>query len=159
MNSEKPAAGVCLSKDTGRKLKILVAEDRAITRMLISKLLKKRGQVADMVVNGQEAVAAVQRSFYDLVLMDLDMPEMDGFAATMAIREVSGPKCLIPIIALTGLVGQRENCLASGMNDYLPKPFEAADFYAVIDRWAAKREPSATDAFPGRDVVASTDTV
>jgi CheY-like chemotaxis protein len=67
------------------------------------------------------------------------MPKTDGVAATLTIRKLSGPERLVPIIALTGdaLVGQRESCLAAGMDDYLSKPFEAADFYAVIDRQGA----------------------
>ena len=89
-----------------------------------------------MVHNGKEAVAAVQNKIYDLVLMDMQMPEMDGITATMAIRGLSGAERHVPIVALTGnaLVGQRESCLAAGMNDYLSKPFEPADFYAAIDR-------------------------
>jgi two-component system, sensor histidine kinase len=131
-------------ENAGRKLKILVAEDNAMIRILIAKLLKKRGHAADMVVNGNEAVAAVARAFYDLVLMDMHMPEMDGISATITIRGLAGPERLVPIIALTGnaLVGQRESCLAAGMNDYLSKPFEAADFYAIIDRWSVAKAPS-----------------
>ena len=90
-------------------------------------------------------------TFYDLVLMDLHMPEMDGVSATQIIRGLTGPERLVPIIALTGdaLVGQRESCLAAGMNDYLSKPFESADFYAVIDRWDAARErPHSASATP-----------
>jgi signal transduction histidine kinase/CheY-like chemotaxis protein len=122
--------------ETARQLRILVAEDNPIIRTLIGKLLKRRGHVATMVVNGKEAVAAVQEGLYDLVLMDMHMPEMDGMAATAAIRGLTSPMRLVPIVALTGEAtdGQREICLAAGMTDYLSKPFEAADFYAVIDR-------------------------
>jgi signal transduction histidine kinase/ActR/RegA family two-component response regulator len=124
-----------------RPLAILVAEDNAMIRILIAKLLKKRGHMADMVVNGREAVAAVGKKSYDLVLMDMHMPEMDGVSATLTIRNLTGPERLLPIVALTGnaLVGQRESCLAAGMNDYLSKPFESADFYAVIDKWGAAK--------------------
>jgi PAS domain S-box-containing protein len=130
-------------ENSSRKLSILVAEDNPMIRVLISKLLKKRGHAVDMVINGREAVAAVMNKRHDLVLMDMHMPEMDGVAATIAIRALLGPQRLIPIIALTGnaLVGQRESCLAAGMNDYLAKPFEASEFYAVIDRWREPRSP------------------
>jgi CheY-like chemotaxis protein len=133
-------------ESTGRKLKILVAEDNAMIRILIAKLLKKRGHVADMVVNGKEAVAAVGLTFYDLVLMDMHMPEMDAVSATQIIRGLTGPERLVPIIALTGnaLVGQRESCLAAGMSDYLSKPFEAVDFYKMIDRWDTAKVGSDT---------------
>jgi signal transduction histidine kinase/ActR/RegA family two-component response regulator len=134
--------------NAGRKLNILVAEDNPMIRILISKLLKKRGHLADMVADGEEAVAAVQRKIYDMVLMDMHMPKMDGVSATMAIRKLTGPERLVPIIALTGnaLVGQRESCLDAGMNDYLSKPFEAEDFYAIIDKWdSAKVESEASE--------------
>jgi signal transduction histidine kinase/ActR/RegA family two-component response regulator len=125
----------------GRKLNILVAEDNPMIRVLISRLLKKRRHLADIVVNGREAVAAVRDISYDLILMDMDMPVMDGISATLMIRKLAGPERLIPIIALTGnaLVGQRESCLAAGMSDYLSKPFEAEDFYAMIDKWGAAK--------------------
>ncbi|MDB5574890.1 MAG: hypothetical protein JWR80_66 [Bradyrhizobium sp.] len=105
----------------------------------------------DIVVDGEEAVAAVQHKPYDLVLMDMHMPKMDGVSATMANRKLTGPERMVPIIALTGnaLVGQRESCLAAGMTDYLSKPFDAVDFYAMIDRWGAaepSRSSSATAA-------------
>jgi len=115
-------------------LNILVAEDNDIIRLLISKLLAKRGYQADLVCNGKEAVAAVQRRCYDLVLMDMQMPEMDGISAAKAIRALSGPEREVPIIALTAnaLVGQRDICLAAGMNDFLTKPIQPAALYATI---------------------------
>jgi CheY-like chemotaxis protein len=125
-------------------LNILVAEDNAMIRMLISKLLSKRGYRADLVCDGKAAVAAVQDKSYDLILMDMQMPEMDGISATAAIRALSGPQSQVPIIALTGnaLVGQRETCLAAGTSDFLTKPIEPDAFYAAILRWGhGMRDP------------------
>ncbi|NVN84912.1 MAG: response regulator [Rhodopseudomonas sp.] len=115
-------------------LDILVAEDDAIIRKLISKLLSRRGYQPDLVCNGKEAVAAVQRKSYDLVLMDMQMPVMDGISAATAIRALSGPERDVPIIALTAnaLVGQREICLAAGMDDFLTKPIQPDALYAAI---------------------------
>jgi CheY-like chemotaxis protein len=136
-----PPLAPAMAKPNG-KLRILAAEDNPMIRILIAKLLSRRGHLVDLFVNGEEAVAAVQRKAHDLVLMDMHMPKMDRVTATRIIRELSGPERLVPIIALTGnaLVGQREICLAAGMNDYLSKPFEAADFHAVIDRCDAAKE-------------------
>lgn len=79
----------------------------------------------------------MQGGSYDIVPMDMQMPEMDGVTAAMTIRNLPGPEREVPIAALTAnaLVGQRESCLAAGMNDYLSKPFNPADFYAALDRW------------------------
>jgi PAS domain S-box-containing protein len=127
------------SAEAERALSILVADDNPMIRTLTSTLLSKRGHRAELVCSGREAVAAVRGKSYDMVVMDLQMPEMDGLSAAKAIRALTGPERHVPIIALTGnaIVGQREICLAAGMNDYLPKPFEPADFYAAIARCAA----------------------
>jgi CheY-like chemotaxis protein len=94
-----------------------------------------------MVVDGTEAVAAVRHKSYDLVLMDIQMPTMDGISATSAIRNLAGPERQVPIIALTAnaLVGQRERYLAAGMNDCVTKPIQPLLLFAAINRWAAKR--------------------
>jgi two-component system, sensor histidine kinase len=123
-----------------RPFEILVAEDSPIIATLISSLLHKRGFRPTMVVNGAEAVAAVSRKSYDIVLMDIQMPQMDGISATQAIRNLPGPERDVPIVALTAnaLVGQRETYLAAGMNDYVTKPIQPALLFAAIDRWALK---------------------
>lgn len=119
-------------------LQILVAEDSPIIANLISTLLDKRSYTANVVGNGHLAVAAVQARHYDLVLMDVQMPDMDGISATKAIRALPGPERTLPIIALTAnaFVGQRETYLAAGMDDYVTKPIKPADLYAAIDRCA-----------------------
>jgi CheY-like chemotaxis protein len=94
------------------------------------------------VPNGVQAVTAVEARSYDLVLTDTQMPELDGVSAARKIRQSRGPMREVPIIALTGnaLVGQRESCLAAGMNDYLSKPFEPEQLYAAIDRLAGAKK-------------------
>jgi PAS domain S-box-containing protein len=129
-------------------LKILVAEDNPIIRTLISKLLLKRGYRSDLVCNGKEAVAEVSRQSYDLVLMDMQMPEMDGISAARAIRASTGPEREVPIIALTAnaLVGQREICLDAGMNDFLTKPIRPDALYAAIVHWGSVKSRTAAEA-------------
>ncbi|HEY4986580.1 MAG TPA: ATP-binding protein, partial [Bradyrhizobium sp.] len=128
------------SADVGRPLRILVAEDSPIIATLIASLLQKKGHRADRIVNGAEAVMAVQKAAYDLVLMDVQMPEMDGISATKAIRSLPGTERAVPIIALTAnaLVGQREQYLQAGMNDYVTKPIRPDALFAAINRWGRK---------------------
>jgi len=126
-------------------LSILVAEDNFIIRKLICKLLERQNFRPDLVCNGKEAVAAVRQKAYDLVLMDMQMPEMDGISAARAIRALAGPERDVPIIALTAnaLMGQREECRAAGMNDFLTKPIQPDTLYAAILRWATAKKSHA----------------
>ncbi|WP_295850062.1 ATP-binding protein [Tardiphaga sp.] len=123
------------------QLRILVAEDNEMLRGLMSKLLARRGYKADLVSDGSEVVAAVQNRHYDLILMDMQMPIMDGISATAAVRRLDRPERDVPIIALTAnaLVGQREICLAAGMNGFLTKPIQPEALYAAILQWARRR--------------------
>jgi signal transduction histidine kinase/ActR/RegA family two-component response regulator len=128
----KPAAPVLGT----RQLRVLVAEDNIVNRRLAEYLLRLRGHQPSMVVNGREAVEALDRASFDVVLMDLQMPEMDGFAATAAIRareRESGART--PIVALTAhaMEGDRQRCLDADMDGYVSKPIDASELFGVID--------------------------
>ncbi len=116
---------------------ILVAEDNAVNRLVVTKMLEKLGHHNIAVCNGLEAVEAVREDKYRLVLMDCQMPEMDGFEATRKIREERGERPL-PILALTAnaMQGDRERCLEAGMDDYLTKPIRLKELAAAIDKWS-----------------------
>ncbi len=119
----------------GREPRILVAEDNATNRAVALAQLEKLGYQADAVANGAEAVEALQRGEYDLVLMDCEMPVMDGFEATRLIRKSSHP--LVPIIALTAsaMSGDRDRCIREGMNDYLSKPVDLPQLADLLTKW------------------------
>lgn len=119
-----------------RKLRVLVAEDNLVNQEIISMTLEADGHHVDVVGNGAEAVQAVQDVHYDVVLMDIQMPEMDGITATKKIRALSGEASKIPIIALTAdaMVGDREKYVAAGMDDYASKPIKLAELYSAISR-------------------------
>jgi signal transduction histidine kinase/DNA-binding response OmpR family regulator len=138
---------------TNPHARILVAEDNPVNQQLARAMLKRFGYQADVAGNGQEAVDGVMTVSYDLVLMDCQMPVMDGFEATRIIREREGTKRHTCIIAVTAnaMEGDRERCLAAGMDDYLPKPFRANDLRHVLSRWLA----ADTDTTEGEAQVAS----
>lgn len=114
---------------------VLVAEDVELNQYLVRHIMESWGFTVDIVNNGREAVDMIQKNNYDLVLMDIQMPEMDGMEATRAIRQLSDrKKAAIPIVALTAnaLKGDSEKYLAAGMNDFLPKPFNEQKLFMVI---------------------------
>ncbi len=123
---------------------ILLAEDNPINRRLAEHLIKSYGCAVDTVENGREAIEALRNNEYELVLMDLQMPELGGLEATTIIRSPDAPvrNHYIPIIALTANVsaGARDACLAVGMNDYLPKPIEFDQLKGMLDRWLRQRK-------------------
>jgi CheY-like chemotaxis protein len=119
-----------------RRVRLLVAEDNRVNQMIITAMLERAGHRVDVVANGLEAVTAVLRTPYDAVLMDINMPEMDGRAATRKIRDLQGGEGGVPIIALTAnaMAGDREAYLAVGMNDYVSKPIEQAELFLALRR-------------------------
>jgi CheY-like chemotaxis protein len=119
------------------KRRVLIAEDNLMNQRVATKLLQKVGCETHVVVNGREAVEAVRNNHYDLVLMDCQMPEMDGFEATAAIRKMEGLAKHTVIFALTAnaMAGDREKCLAAGMDDYLSKPFDLKALERAIETW------------------------
>lgn len=121
---------------TATSLRILVAEDNEVNQKVVKAILVRAGHRIDIVGNGIEAVSAVIRGSYDLVLMDVQMPEMDGVTATRRIRELDGPVSQIPIIALTAnaMKGDEETYRAAGMSDYVSKPIESEKLSAAMQR-------------------------
>jgi CheY-like chemotaxis protein/HPt (histidine-containing phosphotransfer) domain-containing protein len=127
-------------------LRILVAEDNPVNRLVTVRLLEKAGHFPVPAEDGREALAVAARGDIDLVLIDVQMPEMDGLAATVAIRRLPNGAGL-PIVALTAhvLPGDRERCLAAGMNEYLTKPIEGEALLAAIARMMSKADAAVRD--------------
>ncbi|RZB34965.1 MAG: hypothetical protein SRB1_00733 [Desulfobacteraceae bacterium Eth-SRB1] len=128
-----------LSEAKKRGVRILLAEDNAVNQKLVLRLLEKFGYSgADAVINGKKAIEALERIPYDLVLMDVQMPEMDGFEATGIIRDPESKVCNhdVPVIAMTAhaMKGDRERCIEAGMDDYVTKPVEPQKFLDAIER-------------------------
>jgi two-component system sensor histidine kinase/response regulator len=124
-------------REERKGLRILLAEDNAVNQRLAKRLLEKRGHSVMIAENGREALAALDKDNFDIVLMDVQMPEMGGLEATAAIREsekVTGAH--IPIVAMTAraMAGDREQCLAAGMDDYVSKPVQTNQLLEVIER-------------------------
>jgi len=121
----------------GTDARILLVEDDHINRSVALGVLEKFGFRADVAENGEEALAALKKGTYDLVLMDCRMPVMDGYEATRRIRSLDGAAARVPVVAMTAsaMSGEREKCIASGMDDYLIKPISRAALLETLIRW------------------------
>ena len=123
-----------------RRLRILLAEDNAVNQRLAASLLERRGHKVTIAANGREALTALEGQPFDVVLMDVQMPEMGGFEATAAIRALEAERnaSRLPIIAMTAhaMKGDRERCLAAGMDEYLTKPLDPRQLCALVEQMA-----------------------
>jgi len=143
-------------------LRVLLCDDNVINQKVALRLLQQMGYRADLAANGVEALAALDRQPYDLIFMDVMMPEMGGLEATAAIRQRQQqrgqfPNCKSPIIIVamtaSAMQGDREKCLAAGMDDYLAKPVRLEDIRTIIEKWGAtalgsEAAPAATNGVP-----------
>ena len=134
----QPLAELRQPDHSGPPLKVLLAEDNPVNQKVASAILRKFGHAVTVVADGYEAVEAVRKGDWDLVLMDVQMPGLDGLAATRRIRALEGPKAGVPIIAVTAnaLKGDDVRCLEAGMNGYLAKPIEPARLAEALRKFA-----------------------
>jgi PAS domain S-box-containing protein len=137
-DSATAVAGQTVAKPT-RKLRVLLVEDNAVNQKIASRVLEKHGHHVTLARDGREALALLDRALFDAVLMDVQMPEMDGFEATAAIRAGErGTGRRLPIIAMTAhaMQGDRERCIAAGMDGYVSKPLEVRDLIEQLEKFA-----------------------
>jgi CheY-like chemotaxis protein len=151
-SNSDPSAALGSSSQTDRqheKARILLAEDNPVNQLVAKGLLRKLGYDADIVANGVAVLEALKSTPYDIILMDCQMPEMDGFSAARAIRtrehssdQGSHRRSPVHIIAITAnaMMGDRQKCLAAGMDDYLSKPMHLSELEAVLEHWKAVTE-------------------
>jgi hypothetical protein len=153
-----PVAAAATPRATGapdatHRLRVLVAEDHAVNRQVLAAVLDKLGHAATFAANGEEALAAARNEVFDVVLMDLHMPQLDGIAATRAIRALGDPvRSTVPILALTAdaYPETRERCLLAGMNDFLPKPVSPEQLRTALRQLFGSADEAVTASSGGR---------
>jgi CheY-like chemotaxis protein len=145
---------------TGSLLRVLVVEDNQVNQLLVTTILAKAGMRAEVAANGVEAVQAVHQRNFDVILMDMQMPEMDGLEATRRIRQLGAMGRAVPIIAMTANAMQedRRRCLEAGMNDFVAKPIDSAELLRKIAAHCrAEIDETALHAVPAPEAAALSD--
>jgi CheY-like chemotaxis protein len=139
-----PPAAVADLPDSVVATPVLVAEDNEINRRVLAGMLRRIGCQPTFAVDGKEAVQLAQQAEFELILMDCQMPELDGYGATRAIRALGGRHAHVPILALTAnaMPEDREACLKAGMDEFLTKPVKLDVLRAATQRWLARRSPA-----------------
>ncbi|MBN2050660.1 MAG: response regulator, partial [Spirochaetales bacterium] len=126
------------------KGRVLVAEDHQVNQMLFKTILEHEGYTVEVASNGKEALEAVKQDSYQVIFMDVQMPEMNGYEASTAIRNL-GIKTPIIAVTASAIKGEREKCFEVGMNDFLTKPFKKQDILPVLDRWTGEKGEAPVD--------------
>jgi CheY-like chemotaxis protein len=136
-------------------MRILVAQDNNINRIVACSMLERLGQTADFALNGQEAIEAAQQFRYDLILMDVAMPVLDGLKATRQIRKISGSRGRVPILGLTAHAGdaERQSCRDAGFNEVLSNPFLITSLPDALRRWQGHSDAECAFSAPIRSAV------
>ena len=139
--AQAPVASAKTQPAKNRKLRVLLAEDNKINAVLATTVIKRAGHDVDIADNGLEAVKAMNSAAYDVVLMDMHMPQMDGLEAARRIRQLDSDARRVPIVALTAgaMAADREKCIAAGMDDFLAKPFEPNELTEMLGKWGDAR--------------------
>jgi CheY-like chemotaxis protein len=144
------------SRADGTPIRVLVAEDNPVNQKVAVAMLGRLGLRSDLASNGREAVDMVEASPYDLVLMDCQMPEMDGYEATGEIRRREGANRHVAIVAMTAeaMAGSRERCLAAGMDDHIAKPVNAKELLDALLKWIPVRDRPGAAERPSQELPA-----
>ncbi len=155
--ADKPGSIRVPDAIAGDGVRILLAEDNVINQQIAVKLLQKMGCAVDIAVNGEEAIAALGRKSYDLVLMDVQMPVLDGVEATRRIRKLGGDYADLPIIAMTAhaMEGVRDEYIGAGMSDYIAKPFDPKDLRAMVEHWGGIGQANRLPSLSGEETLAA----